>query len=99
MGVMVNLYNTAADQIAEGIICHNIHGHIADPMNDPRCKAEAVQSELSLLNGFQNTFELIPSVLCVLPYGMAADKYGRKKLFILNNMGGILQFLAAYTIC
>ncbi|KAK3185970.1 hypothetical protein K4F52_005193 [Lecanicillium sp. MT-2017a] len=98
LGVMINLYNTAADQIAEGIICRNIHGHIADPMNDPRCKAEAVQSELSLLNGFENTFELIPSVLCVLPYGRAADKYGRRKLFILNNVGGNLHFFATFTI-
>ena len=52
------------------------------------CKADEVQSELAMLRGWQQLFDGFPSLLLALPFGWAADRYGRKPLVL----AGLLAF-------
>ncbi|KAL4971127.1 MFS transporter [Aspergillus stella-maris] len=88
-------------QILENIICHNLHPDTAtasDP-NPPICKDADVQSELALINGWKETFDLLPGIILALPYGVMADRWGRKKVLLLSLLGLVLQEGCLRLIC
>jgi MFS family permease len=93
------MFNTIISQIMEGILCRRYHDDVTDPTSDPRCKQESVQGELSLLLSMRATFQLIPSVLFSIPYGLAADVYGRKPVLIVATLGCVLYGLTELVIC
>lgn len=61
------------------------------PVNgsDP-CKSEAVQAELALVLGYKDMFEVLPSILLSLPYGVLSDHWGRKPVIYLGVVGLLL---------
>ncbi|KJZ76344.1 hypothetical protein HIM_04426 [Hirsutella minnesotensis 3608] len=77
-------------QIAEGVICRRFHPDVVDPTTDARCKNADVQAELAMLQGWGMTFALIPGLLMAVPYGMLADRYGRKVILCLSLFGMLL---------
>lgn len=95
----VTIYNTAIYQIQERIICKQHYDDVVDSTTDPRCKGPAVQGDFSLLIGVQNTFELIPTLLSGILYGVVADTYGRKPVFVLCTFGAFLHLAADAVIC
>lgn len=60
-------------------------------VDELHCKADAVQSELALLRGWQSLFDSIPGLLLAAPVGWAADRYGRKPFVLLSLVGFLLQ--------
>ena len=55
------------------------------------CKVGAVQSQLSSLRGYQGFLDGMPSLLLALPFGWAADKYGRKPFLFLGVLSFVLR--------
>lgn len=55
------------------------------------CKVGAVQSQLSSLRGYQGFLDGMPSLLLALPFGWAADKYGRKPFLVLGVLSFVLR--------
>jgi hypothetical protein len=86
--------------IFEQIICRN-QGLLSSgggtpssgnpPVNgsDP-CKSEVVQAELALVLGYKDMFEVLPSILLSLPYGVLSDHWGRKPVIYLGIVGMLL---------
>ncbi|KAJ6782070.1 hypothetical protein PWT90_03148 [Aphanocladium album] len=90
------LTTTPVLQIRENIICRNMFPEIspgADLNKHPLCKSNPVQAELALIGGWELTFVMIPSILTGVPWGIAADKYGRGRILQLANLGVLLSFL------
>ncbi|GFF41866.1 MFS transporter, putative [Aspergillus udagawae] len=78
--------------IVENIICRHLHDPERDLTNQPLdCKREAVQSELALVQGWGDSLIQIPGIFLALPYGILADKYGRKPVFMLSFLGVLLS--------
>lgn len=48
------------------------------------CKADAVQDELAVVNGYQSFFDGFPALFLALPFGWAADRYGRWPFLFVN---------------
>jgi hypothetical protein len=84
--------------IFEQIICRNylinsrddVNASLLNSPSDDPCKSEAVQGELALINGYKETFDVLPSILLSLPYGVLADHWGRKPVLYLGTLGIIL---------
>ncbi|KAL4952822.1 major facilitator superfamily domain-containing protein [Aspergillus filifer] len=95
------LSTTPRTQILENIICHNLHPDAATASNPnpPICKDADVQSELALINGWKETFDLLPGIILALPYGVMADRWGRKKVLLLSLLGLVLQEGCLRLIC
>ncbi|KAJ3495543.1 hypothetical protein NLG97_g3321 [Lecanicillium saksenae] len=93
------IFNTALQQLVEGILCRQYHDNVVDPTTDPRCKAEQTQAELSLIFSLEMAFELIPGLLLSIPYGVAADVYGRRPVAFLSILGCLFYGLADLFIC
>ncbi|KAI7489989.1 hypothetical protein KC351_g938 [Hortaea werneckii] len=84
-------------QLFENIICDVYYRSGApqtapkqqNPARDP-CKIPAVQEALATIFGFQTFFDGIPGLLLAMPYGVAADKIGRKPVLLLSMAGQLL---------
>ena len=125
-------YLSAAPQTAifERIICHKYYPDlnttaIVDSGGESAsiCKSEAVQSELALVNGWKDTFDMIPSmlvamfktfpvrldgtdlvynspgILLAVPYGVLADRWGRKPVILLGIVGTVLGEIWLRVVC
>lgn len=64
---------------------------LAALQGDPRCKVPEVQGRLAMMRGWQSAFDILPSMLCAVPYGLLADRVGRKPVMILAFAGLLLQ--------
>jgi MFS family permease len=62
----------------------------SDPIPEDHCKIPLVQSQLAMLKGWDLTFSCIPGILVAVPYGVMADKYGRKLVLMLGLLGVLL---------
>lgn len=83
--IALTLVSVPMSPIQEGIVCRKYYPEALN--GDPRCKNEIVQAEFSMIKGWQVTFGLLPGMLTAVPYGMAADKYGRKIVLGLSLVG------------
>lgn len=52
------------------------------------CKTDAVQSQLALLRGWQTFLDGFPSLVLAIPFGWAADRFGRKPVLLM----GVISF-------
>ncbi|KAB8251033.1 major facilitator superfamily domain-containing protein [Aspergillus flavus] len=79
--------------IFEHIICKayytQVSGAAGTGMGD--CKVEPVQSELALINGWREMFDNIPAIAVSIPYGVVADRFGRKKVLLIAMVGCLLS--------
>ena len=85
---------TLAPQISifESLICHRIGaGH--------DCKSPEVQGELALLIAWKETIDQLPGILSALPYGLAADRIGRKPVLVLCLVGLVMEEIAIRVVC
>ncbi|KAL8323842.1 hypothetical protein RB597_008852 [Gaeumannomyces tritici] len=61
-------------------------------LDDPRCKDADVQGELAMVRGAQLAFDVVPNLAGAIPYGLAADMYGRKPVLALGLLGVCLGY-------
>lgn len=60
------------------------------------CKVDAVQQDMAMIFGWQEMFDAIPSIFLAIPFGVLADKVGRKWIFTASLMG--LQLNSAWVL-
>ncbi|KAG8161996.1 hypothetical protein KVR01_007761 [Diaporthe batatas] len=87
------------NQVLEANICQRMHPGETLAPNDPICKEKSVQTELSMIRGWQSTFEVIPSLLVAVPYGMIADEFGRGFVLALACLGITLSSGSYTLVC
>ncbi|OOQ84586.1 MFS transporter [Penicillium brasilianum] len=85
---------TLAPQISifESLICRRIGA-------GDDCKAPEVQGELALLIGWKETIDQLPGIILALPYGIVADRIGRKPILVLCLIGLVLEEVAIRLVC
>ncbi|KAF8537766.1 major facilitator superfamily domain-containing protein [Trichophaea hybrida] len=106
--LFIAVFLSAAPQLRliESIICSNYYREndrriFNENGNIPEqyCKVDSIQEELAFLNGFQTLFSNIPGVLLAIPYGVLADRYGRKIILVLALLGLTLSFSWILFVC
>ncbi len=95
----------ATARIYESVYCHEWYRN-HDPsligpggVEESNCKIPNVQRDVSSLVGFKELFDAMPGLLLAIPFGILADKYGRKWLFVLNLFCMLCRYLWVVTIC
>lgn len=86
-------------RILEDSICRSYFKSIsagidfALPIPEEDCKLPPIQRELANLKGWNITFQCLPGFFLAVPYGMLADKHGRKLVLLLSLLGSLLALL------
>ncbi|KAL4926548.1 uncharacterized protein BDV17DRAFT_293348 [Aspergillus undulatus] len=87
-----NLQPPALTQVTENAICddydatHSSPAGVAASTTDP-CKAHAVQKELAQVRGYQQLVPVFAALVCTVPYGLLAERIGRKRVLVLSGAG------------
>ncbi|PLN83339.1 MFS transporter [Aspergillus taichungensis] len=87
-------------QIYESITCREFYAR-TDPsqigpsgyVEESQCKLKEVQSELAAVKGYMEFFDGILSIFLAIPYGLMADRSGRKPTIMLSIPGFFLNCL------
>ncbi|KXX82455.1 Major facilitator superfamily domain-containing protein 10 [Madurella mycetomatis] len=80
-------------RLMEDAICHDYYDKDrSEPIEERLCKVDGVQKELAFLGGWAVMINSIVSLIATLPYGVLADRIGRKPTFILAYCGIIVAF-------
>ncbi|KAK4234330.1 general substrate transporter [Achaetomium macrosporum] len=80
-------------RLMEDAICHGYYGKpMSEPLEERLCKVEGVQMELAYLGGLSAMIHSIVGLIAAMPYGVLADRIGRKPAFILSYVGINLGF-------
>lgn len=86
----------ALNSMLEDMVCQGYVPRLstgASLADDPRCKVPQVQTRLAMLRGWQATLECIPAVLCAVPFGIMADRVGRKPVLLIAWLGLCLNLV------
>ena len=100
------MFNASMVRILESIYCQQyysahdpskigVDGKIPEDM----CKIEDVQASLSSLRGWTGFWSHLPGLFLAVPFGMLADKYGRKWLFVMNILSMQGRTTWQYIVC
>lgn len=81
--------------VYERIICDRL----ADGDANYNCKAAPVQSQLASLKAWKEAISQIPCVLLAVPFGVLADRIGKKPLLMLFFLGAGLADVWIKAIC
>lgn len=81
-------------QVLEDRICGDIYpdhelGVVANP--DDRCKDKFVQKQLAMLRSWDVSAQMFVPLFVQIPFGIIADKYGRRPVLFLSLLGAGLQ--------
>ncbi|KLJ11632.1 hypothetical protein EMPG_13172 [Blastomyces silverae] len=62
------------------------------------CKNKVIQGEVAIVKGYGELFDAMAGVLLSIPYGLLADKYGRKPIFCICIPGFVLNMMVTGVI-
>lgn len=89
------LSTPAQIQIFEDILCRQFYSS----NGGDACKAAPIQAELAFINGWKDTFDALPSILVAVPFGMLADRVGRKPCVLIGFLGVLLAEAWTRLVC
>ncbi|CAM1506121.1 Fc.00g057620.m01.CDS01 [Cosmosporella sp. VM-42] len=81
-------------KIMEDIICRNYypdHALRMPEIKDHRCKNTEVQKTLAMVKGWALAADMAAPIVAQFPFGIIADKYGRRPVLFLALLGCLLQ--------
>ncbi|KAK0648378.1 general substrate transporter [Cercophora newfieldiana] len=80
-------------RLLEDAVCHSFyHKDRSEKIDERLCKGDEVQGRLAYLGGWAALLNTVIGLIATLPYGVLADRIGRKPSFILAYVGILLAF-------
>ncbi|ODA79841.1 hypothetical protein RJ55_05438 [Drechmeria coniospora] len=80
-------------RLIEDAVCHAYYDDSSpELMDERRCKGDEVQSRLAYLLGWLGLFNSMMTLLVAYPYGLLADRLGRKPTAVLAYLGLATSF-------
>ncbi|RMZ90263.1 hypothetical protein DV736_g2530, partial [Chaetothyriales sp. CBS 134916] len=72
---------------------------LGNGVDESLCKVAAIQDELSMVVGWQMSFNALAGLLTAIYYGRLAERKGRKHVLLLSSSGMILMFVWVVVVC
>lgn len=98
-GVTSSLFPPAASEMIEISICRTRYPDVTDTRKDERCKNNHVQTELAVVLAGSIMAQMIAGILAAIPFGMLADRIGRRPVFLIVSLSVLIDYSAVMTVC
>ncbi|KAH9214752.1 major facilitator superfamily domain-containing protein [Leptodontidium sp. 2 PMI_412] len=87
-------------RLLEDILCHRFYGDIKglSDIDESMCKIDSIQSELAYINGLTTAVEAVVGLTFAFPFGILADKIGRKPVYMISMVGTVLYLTSTMAI-
>jgi MFS family permease len=66
---------------------------------EENCKNDVIQGKMAMLKGWDQMFSCIPGLIVAVPYGVLADRVGRRTVLFLALMGLTVGMAWATMVC
>ncbi|KAK1585263.1 major facilitator superfamily transporter [Colletotrichum navitas] len=100
------LWVVPSTRLLEDVVCREYYGVLGSgdasadgPIDERQCKEDVIQSKVAMLFAVYATLEAAVGALATFPWGIIADRFGRRKVFSLAVLGIILDQLWFLLVC
>ncbi|KAI0856976.1 major facilitator superfamily domain-containing protein [Xylaria cubensis] len=82
-------------RLIEDLICRDYYNvkSSTQPIDESLCKEDSIQKDLAYILAVQSTLYSIVGFFAAFPWGLAADKFGRKPVVAVAMTGGLIGSL------
>ncbi|KAI1649890.1 MFS general substrate transporter [Daldinia loculata] len=77
---------------------YGLDGSTSDPIDEKHCKENAIQNKVAFILAIQSSADAAAGFLAAFPWGLAADRIGRKPVVALALAGSLLGIIWAMTV-
>ncbi|TEA19380.1 Efflux pump ustT [Colletotrichum sidae] len=92
------LWTIPATRQVEDLVCRQHYG-VMKPVDEERCKEDSIQGKVAMIFAIYGSLEAAIAAVAALPWGIAADRVGRKSVFSLAVLGVMLDQLWFLVVC
>ncbi|KAH0437126.1 major facilitator superfamily transporter [Colletotrichum camelliae] len=92
------LWTIPATRQVEDIVCRQYYG-VLKPINENRCKEDSIQSKVAMVFAIYGSLQAAIAAVAALPWGIVADRVGRRMVFRLAVLGAMLDQLWFLAVC
>ncbi|WDK21780.1 major facilitator superfamily transporter [Colletotrichum graminicola] len=100
------LWVVPSTRLVEDVVCREYYGLLGSgdasaggPIDERQCKEDVIQSKVAMIFAVYATLQAVVGALATFPWGIIADRFGRKKVFSLAVLGMILDQLWFLLLC
>ncbi|KAJ2966801.1 hypothetical protein NUW58_g10580 [Xylaria curta] len=88
-------FELSLTRLIEDLICHEYYNvkSLTEPIDESLCKEDAIQKHLAYLLAVTSVLYSIVGFVAAFPWGLAADKIGRKPIVAVAMTGGLVGAL------
>ncbi|GKT41448.1 efflux pump ustT [Colletotrichum spaethianum] len=91
-------------RLVEDIVCREYYGVLHSgkgdvPIDEGQCKEDVIQSKVAMIFAVYTALQAIIGTASAFPWGIVADRLGRKKVFSLAVLGLMLDQLWFLLVC
>lgn len=91
-----SIIGTSANKLIEWNICRDKYPDRV--VDDPRCGDREIAGRFAYIDGLLTTFQKLPGILCGIPYGLVADRWGRRRSLTLCMFGLTMMMVHIVTV-
>ncbi|ORY57232.1 major facilitator superfamily transporter [Pseudomassariella vexata] len=88
-------------RIVEHILCRQYYDQVnvdGGPIDEKFCKTESIQSKMAFIFAIAGMLDSVVEFFAAFPWGIAADRFGRKPVFALGLIGLTLNLIWAVLV-
>ncbi|CEJ83810.1 hypothetical protein VHEMI03266 [[Torrubiella] hemipterigena] len=98
--VGASIFVVPLNSLADDYLCRKMFPSSPDGCKGDPAERDAVSAEFADIDAWSLTFTLLPSLLSSIPFGVLADKIGRRIPFFLNVIGLTLStWYSVFIVC
>ncbi|KAI1136086.1 MFS general substrate transporter [Hypoxylon sp. FL0543] len=85
-------------RVLEDVVCRHYYGDGNGPIDEQACKENAIQENVAFIMALTSSLDAAVGFLAAFPWGLVADRIGRKPVVSIALLGILLNLLWCITV-